>query len=152
MRNIVDYKVEFFDGKKEREVVFKIKRIPQSVLTEYSELSITINNVYKKSKRIGEIIDEMGSIIVNKDDDAKQKIKDLKQEKKEIESEISSIDHKTFFETRHQLIKKLLEKNGITDELYLSREFWEDYVDSTDLNTFLESVVYKDMQVKKKAL
>ena len=51
-----------------------------------------------------------------------------------------------------RLTKIILESNGINDDLYLSDKFWNEYVDISDHNTFLESLVDKDLGGKKKAL
>jgi hypothetical protein len=152
-RKIIDYKVEYFDGKKDAEVSFKIKRIPQSVLQEYSELSQVVADVMQKSQRLKTIVETMGDIVINKEPDAKKKIAELQAEAKEIESSIKDIGASKFFDERYRLVRKLLEKNGVIDEKYLSKEFWNDDVDASILMDFLESVVYKDIDgLKKKEL
>ena len=94
-----------------------------------------------------------GDIVFNKPDNAKEQLKELESEEKEIGDSIKSIDQKWFFDERYRLIKKLLTKNGIDDEYYLSRDFWDDDIDASVSATFLDTVIYKDVQgeVKKKA-
>jgi hypothetical protein len=149
-RKVVDYKLEYNEKGKDKCVTLKIKRIPQSVLLDYVEFAKIVAEVHDFSKTLSMLVDEIGTLIAQKKSDNKEKVKSLISEKERIEEHIRGIDSEKFFTDRFALIKKLLEKNGISDEKFLTREFWEEDVDVSDLNNFLETVIYKDFGGSKK--
>lgn len=152
-RKNIDYKVTYFKDGKEQTTIFTIKRIPQSVLIDYAEIAKVVTEVIKMGQRMQTIIEETGYIVYNKEENAREKVEKLLEEKKELEKKMMAIDAGDFYEKRYQLIRKVLEKNGYTEEYLLSRDFWFDDVDTKEMMNFLESVVYKDIiDGKKKAL
>ena len=152
MRKKREFNVDYYRGKEKKVFSFTIEMIPQSVLRDYTELAKVISDTLEKSNRLTMIKETKGEIVYNKDKDAKNKLDKLTEEQNQIIKDLQGIDHEQFFDKRYKLIKKLLEKNGIDDEYYLSREFWEDDVDSSHSATILENAIYKDIDetVKKK--
>jgi len=173
-RKIITKEIEYYDKKKKdfKLVKFKISIIPQIVVLGFEDLYKQIEKVSTKANDLAFITDEIGSAMLDanikikelklaKKDDYKSDIKELKSslkkavdifnaKKKAIDSELKSFDVDTFMDERIRLIKIVLEENGIEDEYYHSREFWEKKVDASVANNFLEDLVYKDIKTDKK--
>ena len=174
-RKIEEKELDYYckKEKKLKKAYFKIVIIPRIVVKDYASLQRTMDKVIELKSRLDFLTDEIGALIY----DASESVKNLKKEKnrsgirelkrntqkevdkynkeaKEIEAEMLSISSDKYEEERHRLTRILLEQNGINDEFFLSREFWEECVDISEHNSFLESVIMKDIgvDVKKKAL
>lgn len=79
----------------------------------------------------------------------KEEIAALTAENKRLALLIAETGDSDYFDRRFDIIKTLFEQNGITDEKFLSYEFWDNCVDYTDLMRFLRDIVEKDVPKKK---
>lgn len=77
----------------------------------------------------------------------------IKKESEQIERSIEKLASIDFFLRRYNLIKAILESNGIDDKQLLSFELWNDNVDPDVIGDFLNVAINKDVtstNVKKK--
>ena len=172
MRKIIEQEISYYDPKDKelKKTTFKIEVIPRIVVRDYNKISEVIDKIKELNKRLQFLKDECGTLIFGVNEqlkdikDRKQK-KDIKKSTKEkieeytteikfVTAQMNEIDVDKFEADRVRLMKIILERNGIKDELFHTDEFWYECVDIHVLNSFLESVVAKDLggQVKKKAL
>lgn len=140
---IIEYRRDGIDSFKTVTVDF----IPNSVLRLYYKISEVIQSVSKDSLRISELRTKLD----NTSDTKEQK--SLLEKIKLLSTRIENVSKSDFFEKRFELIKKILVHNKCTDEDLLNAEFWDDYIEPSEMTSFINSAVSKDdTDSKKKAL
>lgn len=73
-----------------------------------------------------------------------REVRELRKEVRELGKEAQKVINDLFFEDRFQLVQIILEKNGYgSDEALTSRKLWEEDVDITVLNSFIEMCIKK---------
>lgn len=147
MRKSVDISIEYRKDGVDDEKIITIDFIPNSVLRLYYQVNEVINEVTKDSLLISEL-----EISLQKTEDKKQQ-KIIFDKIKLLSDKIQKVSKSDFFEKRFKLIHKILIANKCEDEDLLNKDFWDDYIEPSEMTDFINQAVSKDNDSsKKKAL
>jgi len=156
MKNEIENTIKYLQKGKEKEIKIKIKLASQSVVEKYAEFIDSMVLFDRKRQELKVIIENMGSAMVDDDlnfNEKREKIKELESEKKEKEKELLEYGQNTILKDRFKILKKLLEKNLDPDDyteddynMLLSEDFWNEDVDPSDLNSFMNDNILKDVK------
>jgi len=156
MKNEIENTIKYLQKGKEKEIKIKIKLASQSVVEKYAEFIDSMVLFDRKRQELKVIIENMGSAMVDDDlnfNEKREKIKELESEKKEKEKELLEYGQNTILKDRFKILKKLLEKNLDPDDyteddynMLLNEDFWNEDVDPSDLNNFMNDNILKDVK------
>jgi len=152
MRKEIDFNVEYIVKGKELSKKVKIKFSSQKVQRDYGDWLAKAAEFQEINLNRKKALDEIGSIIINKDismKDKKEQITVLNTEKDNEEKRMRAIGSENFIKDRFDIVKRLLEDNGVEDEELLSYKFWDEKVDTNVQNEFLTRCIFKDHDLKK---
>jgi hypothetical protein len=150
-RKIKYIKIPYFEKGEEKQIDLEVKFIPNYVHTELGKITSDIYHIKDIFSKRLEAMSEISAMKNNGKPD-KFKVKQLETKMKEFEQEIFKFGKTDFFKRRFELIKLVLENNGVTEERFLTLDFWDKCVDANDLVQFLDDVAYKDFEDKKKVV
>ncbi len=150
-RKIKYIEVPYFEKGQEKKLEIEVKFVPNFVNVEIAKITMDIYKIKKLFSDRLDALSEISALKTNEKPD-KNKIKLLETKMKELEKEMFDFGKTDFFKRRMEIIKEILESNGIEDEKFLSEKFWYKNVDADDLNKFLEDVGNKDYEDKKKVV
>ena len=130
------YVLEIIEGKKKRERVIDIERVPYKV--------------HKIAQKV-EVETERARNLATESAELAQDMKANNDRIKEIEKGIRQIGHSGFFDLRFSAIKLILSVNGIDDDDELMNiETWETKMDYSVPMSFIYFAINKDLLPDKK--
>ena len=136
----LEYRIEGTKQFKHLEIDF----VPNFCRKEFNRHMSMADLVRKKWDRISDI----ETLLVNeKDKDERQ---DLKDEQKACIDFIEGFSEMDVLQERFKIIEKILVKNGYAeDEELMSFTWWDENVEPSDINKFIELCIWKDVDKKK---
>lgn len=150
-RKIKYIKVPYFENRQEKSLEVEVKFIPNYVHTELGKITVDIYHIKDIFSKRLDAMSEISAMKTNGKPD-KNRVRELEKKMKEFEQEIFKFSKTDFFKRRFELIKLVLENNGVAEERFLTLDFWDKCVDANDLVQFLDDVAYKDFEDKKKVV
>ena len=150
MQKSIDYTIPYREAGEAKLFRVKVSFISNWVIKRYDEMQSRILEVdanWKEIQRLGEQIVDLKR---NKAEGYKDEVDELKERIEKLSDDIKAFSNGDFFQTRYELVKQILQDNGIRDAKYLSYEFWDRQVDASVLMDMLLSVVYKDVNQSAK--
>ena len=135
------------DDGTDAEYKFEIKFISQRMIHNYTELNRTIKKVETSSMNL--------AIAKNKLETDSSLPKEKQIELMKIinteSDEIIKLTGMDYFNKRFDLIKDLLTRNGYKEtEPFMSFDFWDLNVEPSEINEFLKTCMFKDIEPGKK--
>ena len=100
-------------------------------------------DVRSKWDRISDIESEISSL---KD---KDRLKELEEERQICTDYIIDYGKTDLIEQRFKIIKRVLQDNGYNDDYIMNFEWWDTKVDPSDILTFINRCIFKDIDKKK---
>jgi len=157
MRKEIEITIPYVKRGEELEKAVKISFISNRVLSDYNKIVEQFNGILNLHVEKKEKVEEMAWILTDKEvpiKDKRAKIAPLKERVVNIKKEIKAKDDKALFSDRFNIIKRILDDNGITDSDLLSYKFWNEKVEPSLVWTFLSQAAMKDISWdgKKKAI
>ena len=142
---VLNFELEYFEKGELKKDILNIRFVSRKVTRDYDELMRTIYQVKDIWDEISDKVTEIAAAEV----DGKE-TSQLNEELEFLNESILAYDNDKTLKKRFEIIKRILEDNGIKDEKYLSFEFWDENIEpDTELN-FLMGCVFKDSDSKKK--
>lgn len=155
MRKEIVYELTYFKKGQELKKRIPIKFISNRIYDLYADVAQNANDILILTERRKKAIEKLAYLMIRKDKAILQRRSDakpIKDELKEIEQKIKTNNGVDFLEQRFNLIKRILEDNGVEDTELLSIDFWNDNVEPTEVWGFLTAAITKDTEGKKKAV
>ena len=140
---VLNYELEFWDNGVSKISVLEIPFISHSMIREFNKISQTVYEIQAKYDSLSDVITLIAS------DEGEETKEELIVERDKIIKSFSVYNEEEILDRRFELTKKILEKNGITDERLLTFEFWDENVQPIDYLNFLETCISKDIDKKK---
>jgi len=134
---------------KEKALEIKIDFVSNWVIREFNNI---MQIVYETQKSWNAVIlksTEIKYLQEEKPEGYIDRVENLYKDMKELTDKISDIGETGILERRFEVIKTILEDNGVTDERLLSFDFWDRNVEPDSVIDFLEQVAWKDIDKKK---
>jgi len=146
----VDFNLEYREKGERKNKMLTIDFISNGVIKRYDKLMGEINEISQKSDERQELLIDIVNLRMEKPEGWKDLQKDKKNKVDEIETLIKSFHNNGHFERRFEIIKTILEDNGIKDDKFLTFDFWENSVDASSMIEFINMSIWKDLQSDKK--
>ena len=153
MSKELTYNLKYREKGEEKKKHIVIKWVSNYCTREFREMLQSIDEVRKAKDNLEILMSERGTCLndgKNGAADWKDRMKKLDAEVEENTQKILSYNDNDFFERRFNLLKQIVEDNGIKDDDLLSFEFWDRNVEPSDMMEFLAAAVYKDISGDKK--
>jgi len=130
-----------------KEKVVKIFFVSNKAIRLHDEITVQANHVVDLVNEINGYESKIAAMeSLGEKEDA---IRELKEKAKLATKKIREFSSESFYKERFNLVKMILEKNGVEDEQLLSFAFWDEDVEPIEMINFLKECMTKD-QVKKK--
>ena len=153
MKDTVDVVIKYYEKGEVKETPLTVKFVSNKVSRDFGELMKRVGKVKDDWDENQELISNNAKLRIERPEDWKAKIEKNDERLKEIAKSILNVSKSDFFQERFEIMKRILEDNGIKDETLLSFDFWDENVDPTDMMDIMASIIYKDLVgVKKKDL
>jgi hypothetical protein len=149
MSKEIIYKLKYRDGGERKFIDIKIDFVSNYVIREYNNLISSTTDVKIKWDKVMDITNEIEKLRTDKPEGYKVKVESLRKDVVSISDEIMKHQPEGLLDKRFDIIKVILDDNGIKDESLLSFEFWDRKVEPQDIMEFLTFAVYKDIDKKK---
>ena len=146
----VDFNLEYREKGEKKNKIITIDFISNGVIKRYDKLMGEVNEVSQKNDERQELLIEIVNLRIDKPEGWKDLQKEKKKKVEEIENFIKSFNENGHFERRFEIIKTVLEDNGIKDEKLLTFDFWENCVDANTMIEFISASIWKDLADNKK--
>lgn len=153
----MNYTIKYFEKGKEEEKLVNIKFFSNCNRERYNEIATGAFEAKEKWDRMSDIdslITAKTRIMVGKSKDEKAEIKEeieqLKDEYKSCVIGLKMFEKTGLLKNRFNLIKDILEDNGIEDSDMFDYEWWDKKVDPKETMLFLSSVALEDIKDVKK--
>lgn len=133
----------------------KIKKIdidfiPNQRHEDWGKLQAEIYEVSAKWNHIKALQEEVLLLLKEKDKNNIEAIKEFKTEIEKLTNDLNYLRDSKIIERRFNLIKDILIDNGYSgDSELMSFEFWNNCVEPTSINEFLQEAISKDIDKKK---
>ena len=155
--NTVPFLLRWFDGSKLQSKNINIQFCSMYIDREYPKIIHAAASVLAYSRRITENREEIAKLKADKPEGYKEKIelynKDIEEKTLFIINTAGEGTDADICKKRYELVKELLQSNGVTDEEILSYEFWDKKVNATTAWDLLELATTKDTpKTQKKKL
>ena len=153
MKKELDYELVYFEKGQEKTKKIKIFFASQKVQRDYGSWLSGAAQIMKLNEERTELIEDFGSLMVNKElsfADKREKMKALKALITLKNKEIIDLSGEDQLRSRFEITKRLLNDNGVIDEDLLDYSFWDEKVEPHVSNEFLQLSIYKDHDLKKK--
>ncbi len=150
MSELIKYELPYREMGEKKILSLNIDFISKGAINDFNEIILSSSMVQKDWDRMSENNILIETLKNEKPENFKSQISKLEEENKESIKNLMEYNDNGFFEKRLNLIKKIFIQNGITDEKFLSKDFWDECVDTQEIMKFLTSVIYKDLSEKKK--
>ena len=142
---VFDFELEYFEKGELKKDLLKIRFVSRKNTRDYEDMMKTIYEVKSIWDDISDKITELAAAETSGEDTEL-----LQMELDQLNEDILIYNDERNIKKRFEIIKRILEDNGITDEKYLSFEFWDENVEpSTELD-FVVGCMFKDEDGKKK--
>ena len=145
MQKSIDYTIPYREAGEAKLFRVKISFVSNWVIKQYDEMQrriIDVDQNYKEIQRLGERIVDLKK---QKSEGYKAEVEEMKERIDDLVEQIKAFSNGDFFQKRFELVKQILEDNGVRDQKYLSFDFWDRQVDASILMDMLMAVVYKDV-------
>lgn len=151
MRKEISFKLDYRKSGVDGSIDIKVDFISNRVVKEYTEVMQLATEAERANNKMSDLYSLMSACKVNKEDGWEDKIIEFEVEFKVCTDIILSFNDNNYFEKRHAVLQRVLVDNGYGDnEMLMSSIFWDESVDPSYLIGFLEKVVFKDFDSKKK--
>ena len=146
---VLKYDLEYREKGEKKILSLSIDFVSNYCIREYAEISAAIATVKNSWQKISDLTTEITAAAIEQPEGYKQANAERKAQIEEYTKGILDYSDDKFLRRRFELIKLLLSDNGITDENFLSFDFWDRQVDPATANAFLDAAIYKDINKKK---
>ena len=135
----------YFEKGKEKQHSLDIKFISNGVVRDFSEHLQKITDVQYWWEEIVIMTAEMATA-------PKEMQKEIKEKIAQIKKQIEAVSNDGLMKKRLELTVRILDDNGIDVTELRENRFWDTKVEPSAWISFLYKAVYKDVDLKKKAL
>ena len=150
MRKTVEHKIPYVDDLGSSGTIdITISFVPNIAIKMYNDIIGVIESVKRKWDEMQFIMADMAAVEKEKPTDWKNKLRELQIKYYQAGESIREKGDQYFFEKRLELVFLLLKKNGITEEKYFNKNFWDECVDPSDILEFINVAIWKDESKKK---
>ena len=153
MREKIKYDLPYrIDGEQKTRKI-EIDFISNRITKDYSEIlggAIVVKEAFDRMSDINTLIAEQKTL---KEKGWKDEVKKLEDEYNEMHEQILEYSENDFFDRRYDILRRVMIDNGYKDdEQLMNFRFWDESVALEDLIDFMNTVIYKDIKDKKKAV
>lgn len=141
---VFDFELEYFEKGELKKDLLKIRFVSRKNTRDYEDMMKTIYEVKSIWDDISDKITEVAAAEANGEDTEL-----LEMELDQLNEDILIYNDDRNIKKRFEIIKRILEDNGITDEKYLSFEFWDENVEPSIELDFVVGCMFKDNDKKK---
>jgi len=151
MRKEIKYKLNYREAGEDKFIDIVIDFISNRTLKDYAVISSMAENARFTNNKISDLTSKIAAVKVNKKDGWELEVEKLESEVDDCIEIILEYNNNNYFAKRFDLIKRILTDNKYGDnEQLMSIDFWDDCIDPFDLVDFMATVIYKDIDTKKK--
>ena len=152
--NTVPFLLRWFDGSKLQSKNINIQFCSMYIDREYPKIIHAAASVLAYSRRINENREEIKKLRDEKPEGYKASIEAYNEDTDKMTQLIISTagegTDNDICKKRYELVKELLQTNGVTDEEILTFDFWDKKVNATTAWDLLELATSKDSQKTQK--
>lgn len=149
MRKSIELSLQYRENGNDGCLSVTIDFISNHVIRTYADINrdltefVTIwNDLSNKRSKLSALMTEGSSADSGE-------VKKISQEIIDDTEKLTAKKYETFTDRRFELIKLILKDNKINEERLFTAEFWDNCVDPSDMNEFLDQAVSKDISKKK---
>lgn len=150
MIKTVEYNLEYREKGEKKYKTFTIDFISNGVIKRYDKLINEINEFSKQNDERQNLLLEIVGLRSDKPEMYKELIKAKKERVDEIEKFMQGYTSNGHFERRFEILKTILQDNGVTEEKFMTFDFWENCVDANSMIELMTNAIWKDLQSDKK--
>lgn len=143
---VFDFELEYFEKGELKKDLLKIRFVSRKNTRDYEDMMKLVYEVKSIWDDISDKITEIASAESNGEDTEL-----LKMELNQLNEDILLYNDDRNIKKRFEIIKRILEDNGITDEKYLSFDFWDEHVAPETELDFVVGCMFKDNDKKKQS-
>ncbi len=131
-----------------KNAIFNISFISRGIEKSYYECNDILIKVTKLFNELSDLNTNISAAFER--EEKKEVIQVLQEQKKALEARMLSFGELDFFKKRFELIEKILVQNGYKDSEFCNFDFWENNVEPKQLINFLDTAVFKDVDIESK--
>jgi len=151
------YELEYREDGEKKIRAIEIDFVSNSMFDMHTQMQMDAGQVTDNFNKVQNNATKMVALkslnTKEKDKEAKQKNKDeikaLKEENDKLVLTIVDEHANDYFGRRLEIIRAIFKANHITDEKFMTREFWQECVDYNHMIILIKNIVEKDAPKKK---
>jgi len=149
MGKVLNFELEYREKGEKKILNLTIDFVSNWCVDEFSAISAAASVVKARWNKISDLTTEIAALNIERPDGYKEQVHERKAQIDALTKSILEYSNGSFFTRRFELVKTILEDNGVKDEKFLSSDFWNKNVEPDKLISFLDAVIYKDIDKKK---
>ena len=149
MGKVLNYEVEYREKGEKKSLPLAIDFVSNWCIDEFSAVSACASVVKSRWNKISDLTTEIAGLQIERPDGYREQVREKKEQIDALTKSILEYSNGSFFTRRFELVKTILEDNGVKDEKFLSADFWNKSVEPDVLIKFLDAAIYKDIDKKK---
>lgn len=149
MSKTLNFELEYREKGEKKVLPLAIDFVSNWCVDEFSAISACAAVVKSRWNKISDLTTEIAGLQIERPDGYKEQVRERKEQIDALTKSILEYSNGSFFTRRFELVKTIIEDNGVKDEKFLSADFWNKSVEPDVLIKFLDAAIYKDIDKKK---
>ncbi len=149
MKKTIDHVLKFRSKGEDRYLTVSVDFVSNWVMREYNNILQIINDTQTKWNSIVEAMKKREALLAEMPEGFSAQLDVLDKEIRGHTEAIKKNGEGDIFQKRFEVIKTILEDNGVKEEILYDYNFWDRCVEPSEMNEFLEACAWKDIDKKK---
>jgi hypothetical protein len=146
MNKELDYEITYFEKGEKKTIPVKICFTSQYVTRKNDEIIYKVANFKKISDEIDYHLKESGTMLHERKEGWQEALKVSEKKRKELQEQMKAYSSENICKEQFELVKIILEDNGIEDERLYTYEFWDRKAARLEMTEFIVKVALKDKE------